>query len=667
MVYGPLPQRKLPEQNSEKLLLLAERWNRAAGAHEAWATPAKLAVDFVEGRQWTAEEIAKLEKQGRPALKLNKIGALIRLVLGFQRNNKTDLRAQPGHDGTGTEQVADALTRILKQISEASQLAYVDTEVFMDGLTTGRGFYDTRLDFCENDFGEVMTRAKDPFTIFIDPDATSYDLNDRNGGAGFVVERRWTNPDEVEWAYGKKVSDLVAPLARGSTPVGPILSMYGNNGEITPVRAFGSKDEAGTWGAWWDSYHSLLGDYVDPLRKNLAVLDFQYYVTERKRCFIDLETGDRSVIPDHWGVNQIEKCLWHASQVGNPLTIAERPVRRVRWTTIIGDVTVYDAWSPYDNYTLTGFYPWFRRGYTQGMVSDLIDPQREVNKRRSVRVENVMRTTNSGWKYHEDSLDPVEEAKLKRHGAAPGYTMKWKGDKEPKRIEPGATPMAQERLEEDAVEDIRQIAGINESALGELDRVQSGRAIEARQRQAVIALQVYLDNHSRSKELLGRKQVNLVQRHYTEPRIFRILGEDGNFVQTAINQEVMAPGTGAVSRLNDVTIGKYSVTIDERPFAATYASAQFEEALTLVEKLAGLNPAAGAMMTDILIDASTLPRKDELKERVQQAMGLGMPPGGVPGGPVPPAGPGAPAALDQMALPGGGVAQVPTGALPPPV
>lgn len=656
MTYGPVPQRSLPKQDPERLMLLAERWNRANAAHETWARAAKQAVDFVEGRQWTAEELASMAAQGRrPALTYNKIGPLVRLVLGFQRNNKTDIKCLPSLDDIGTEQVADCLTRILKQIGEASQLPYVDTEVFMDGIIGGRGFYDTRLCFDDNELGEVRVRANDPFTKFIDPDTESYDLDDRYGGAGFIIDRRWTSPDEIEHVYGKSAAALVAPLARGMTPSGPILSAYGTDSNITPVRAFGNRDDESNIGPWWDIYNGLMGDYIDPLRKSLAVLDFQYYVTEKKLCFIDMETGDRSVIPDHWGKTEIEKCVWHAERVGNPIIVTPRSVRRVRWTTIVGHVTVYDDWSPYDRYTTTGFFPWFRRGYTQGMVGDLIDPQRDLNKQKSVRIENTSRSSNSGWKYHEDSLDPAEEAKLKRFGAAPGFTMKWKGEREPKRIEPGMTSVALERLERDDNDDMRAISGINESALGELDRVQSGRAIEARQRQAVISLQCYLDNFSRSKELLARHQIGIVQQHYTEQRVFRLLGEDGKFVRMVVNQEQESPGSGAVSRINDITLGKYSVTIDETPFASSYASAQFEEAMALVEKLAAFDPRAGAAMLPTLIDASTLPRKDELKAAMQQAMA--PPPMAAPGG-MPPAGEGAPAALDQMAVPGGGVVQV---------
>jgi hypothetical protein len=362
---------------------------------------------------------------------------------------------------------------------------------------------------------------------------------------------------------------------------------------------------------------------VDTTRKNIRLVDSQYFVTQRRKVFIDLETGDRSVIPLHWDEQKIQKALYHAERLNNPMTVAVRPVKRVRWTTLVGDIIVYDDWSPYDKYTIVPFFPYFRRGQTRGMIDDLIDPQKEKNKRRSNEIEIVGRTTNTGWLYHENALDPMQEAKLEKFGASPGIRLKWKGEnsQKPERINPAPPPMAMERLEQKAEEDLRKISGINESTLGELDRVQSGRAIEARQRQAVMGFQLYMDNWSRTTEMKGRKVLNLVQKTYTEPRLIRIMGEDGKLVQTMINQRQANPDApDVIDRINDVTVGKYNVVVDETPMSASFRSAQFEEALAIIEKLGpSLGPnilALGGM----LIDMSSFPKKEEFKEQLGAAV-----------------------------------------------
>lgn len=638
-IYGDIGQPDgLPEQDMSRLLLLAERWQRAAAPHEKWATVAKQCVDFLEDRQWTDDERAMLRKAKRPALTFNKISPLVRLVLGYFTNNRTEIKYLPSYQGLGQEDIAELLTRLEKATAENNGMEYVDAEVFLDGIVGGRGFYDDRLSFENNDFGDLVTRACDPFSTYIDPDAQDYDLNK----AGYIIESSWASPDMIGNLYGQAAADLVAPLSKGYSPIGPVWATQGVAGEITPQRRFGREEDG--FPEWWNSMQSLLGDYVDPLRQNIRLLNFQYHVTKRMPVFVDLETGDRKPIPDDWDQPRIQKVLYFANEVmQQPVRVQVRPVQRIRWTAIAGDLIVHDDWSPYETYTVSGFFPYFRRGQTKGMVEALLDPQREINKRRTANIETVMRQSNSGWMYHENALDEKNKLNLKKFGASPGIHVQWKGDQKPSKIEASPYPEALAKLEGAATDDIRQISGINESALGELDRVQSGRAIEARQRQAVIALQMYLDNFSRTKKLQGRRHVEVFQDHYTEERIFRIEGKTGDFVQLEINKEMADPTTGAVTKLNDISLGKYTVSIDETPLSADFANAQFEEAKDIMEwfKNMGL-PILPFMET--LIDLSTMPRKDEIKQDLRNAMGAQQPgaPGGAPGGPMPPPG-GAPA------------------------
>ncbi len=632
----------LPDQDPARLLLLAERWQRAATAHERWAIPAKLCIDFLESRQWSEDERRLLREAKRPHETFNKISPLVRLVLGYFANNKTDIKFLPAFNGISDDQIAEVLTRLEKAENLHCDLEYTDAEVFLDGITTGRGYFDDRLSFEHNDFGERRSKALDPFAVYIDPDAQDYDPNATDGGWGFVINSSWMSPDEIGNQFGQQAADLVAPLAKGYSPIGPVWATQGIAGEITPVRRFGFEEDG--FPEWGNSLQSLLGDYVDPLRKNLRVLDFQYRVTERKRVFIDLETGDRKTVPDYWGPDKVAKTLYWANEVAkNPMTVQVRPVQRLRWTTVAGDLIVHDEWSPYDTYTITPYFPYFRRGQTRGMVEDLIGPQREINKRRNANIETVMRTANSGWMYHATSLDPRQETNLKKFGAVPGIHIKWKGDKEPQKIEPSPYPEGLAKLEGQATDDIRQISGINESALGELDRVQSGRAIEARQRQAVIALQLYLDNYNRTKKLQGRKHLEIYQDHYTEQRIFRVEKDDGQFMQLVINQQQMDPASGAITKFNDISLGNYSVSIDETPLSADFANAQFEEAMSMMKQFQTM----GFPMlpfAETLIDLSTMPRKEEIKADLRNALqaAAGATPGGAPSGPpaAPPPGPG---------------------------
>jgi hypothetical protein len=185
--------------NPDLMMLMVERFMRADAALGAWAEEAKLCIDFLEGKQWTAQELKAAEIEDRPTLTLNKIAPLVRLILGYHRNNRIDAKILPTDDSASNEAVATMLTKILKILSQQNDEEYVDTEVFLDGITTGRGYYDWRLNFERNDFGDIKGVAKDPFTIRPDPDADTYDSEEW----GYFFEARWANLDEIEYVYGE--------------------------------------------------------------------------------------------------------------------------------------------------------------------------------------------------------------------------------------------------------------------------------------------------------------------------------------------------------------------------------------------------------------------------------------------------------------------------------
>jgi len=440
-------------------------------------------------------------------------------MLGYFSNNRIDIKYLAGADGSGLDSTAEVITNVVKNIGEENQLSYVDTEVFMDGIMTGRGFFNHRMCYDSNDFGDLKVGAQDPFSTYLDPDAQQYDLND---GCGYICTARMGCLDEIESLYGKMVRQMLEPFASGRTPIAQFY-VNGVNEEISPIRRFGHSENSES--EWWDTIYNQLGAFYDPLRKSLRIMDFQHQMYREGLQFVDLDSGDRTDVPEDWQSDRIKKVLWWAEQNGAQLFVDRRMIKKVRWTTVIGDLIVQDRWSPYKTYSLVGYFPYFRRGVTRGMVEDLLDPNMEINKRRSARVDTISRTAHSGWKYHVNSLTAPNKAKLLTHGSEAGYNMEWQGtaDMEPKKIEPSASPAGLREAERDATDDMLEVSGINESALGQIDIGQSGRAIEARQRQAVIAVQTYLTNFSRSKELQGRKFLECVQGHYTEQR-FHFLG-----------------------------------------------------------------------------------------------------------------------------------------------
>ena len=255
----------------------------------------------------------------------------------------------PGNDLASSDAIAETVTKWAKSESERNQLPYVDTEVMMDGLLSGRGYYDYRLDFENNDFGEMAITASDPFSVLLDPEGEHYDLNKT---CSFIDEIRWVSIEEIEQTYGPEAVQMLYPIIgyqgyRGGIPS----AMMDLQEEITPWRTFG-----GSFGYGTNAYQpmeSYLYNCWDPARKTIRLIDCQWYQRVNRRYILDLETGDREAIPDHFTTEMIRKLLDYAAikygsrGTTSPLRAVIRPGRRLRWTTMCGDIVVYDGWSPY--------------------------------------------------------------------------------------------------------------------------------------------------------------------------------------------------------------------------------------------------------------------------------------------------------------------------------
>jgi hypothetical protein len=585
-----------------------DRFARAAYAHEQWAAEATVCTNFLEGKQYSDLELKKLAREGRPVITKNHIAPLFRVLMGYQRQNRYEIKFMPGNDGTGTQDVSNALNAVAKQIAEKNQQEWVDSQVFQDGLTTGRGFWDCRLDFTDNGLGECKIGHKDPFSILIDPEADSYDPNAIEGGWNFVTETRWMSPIDVLMMYNSKAFDEISEFAQNGTTSALTDYTYDSHMQTAPDRYFGLDHFLS------DKFTHNVGLYTSPYnhinqhRKLVRVIDTQHRRLKKVRYFYDLETGGQAVIPDSFTREQIAKIVEWLRIRNIPMDIREGYKKMVRWTVTAGNRVLWDEWSPYnEKMTIIPYFAYFRRGKTRGMIDDLIDPQREINRRASSMLHVIMTTANSGWMWEEGALTQDMERSLEQWGAKPGIHVKYReGFNAPQKIEPSAAPTSFQKLIVDSTSDLKLISGVNDSALGSLDRVQSGRAIQARQKQSIVGAETYFDNFARSRELLGRGMLNIIQKYYNEPRIIQTQKGKSNAETITIN-EIDAAG----NILNNVTAGTFDIAIEESPLSATYLQGQFQEMGDLIDR-------GVPIPWDIAIEMSSLPNKEEIIRRIKE-------------------------------------------------
>jgi hypothetical protein len=573
-----------------------DRYLRARdNGHADYVKLAQKCEDFYVGEQWDADTRKALDEEKRPALTINMVQPIVNAVIGAYVNKRQNVRFIPA--GEGDDGVANALSKLYMQVCNANMYDRRERMIFEDGLIMERGFFEVRMDFDENLRGDVSIKTLDPLSVLIDPDAKEYDPAEWKE----VFISRWMSVDDIEDLYGEEKANEVAALAYNAS------ATYGHDSvTFTSSKTYGDTDNGTT-----STYNSAGVDSEGKSVRKVRVIERQYRKMRVMKYFVDLTTGDTSVIPDNMDEERIL-----AMQEQFNLRVVERTESQIRWTISADSVLLHDDWSPYQAFTVVPFFPYFRRGRPFGLVRNLLDPQEQFNKISSQALHIVNTTANSGWIMEEGSLVNMTAAELRTHGAKTGLVMEVAhGRQAPQKIQPNQIPTGVRDLAQMAMSSLRQISGVSEYMLGEGSPEVSGVVLEGRISQNLAQLQVVFDNLDYSRHLLAKRVLDLFQQYYTEPRVVRVTSSNAPNATPEMLQLNMMTASGV---LNDLSIGKYDVVIDTVPTRETFEESQFAEVIQLRN--------AGVIIPDdAVIEHSHLENKYEIAERVRQMMGQGQP------------------------------------------
>jgi hypothetical protein len=565
---------------------------RDAG-HDAWLIVAKKCDRFYLGDQWDDADKQKLDNEGRPALTINEVLKVVNAYLGKQSKQRVDPVFKPKRDAT--RETAEALSKLVEQILDSNGYEFTEKDVFEDGLVTDRGYFDVRMDFEENMYGEIRVRDHDPYEILPDPDAKSYDPNDWNE----VIVTRWLTMDDVEANYGKdKRKELEAHTLGGNT--------FGEDSvRFEGARTFGNEEFG------FESSRRLPEDIAEIPVRAIRVIERQYKRLANIRYFVDEVTGDMSQIPSEISD---ERAAEIANAMG--LAIIEKSGKRIRWTTTVDNVVLHDSWSPYRSFTIVPYFPFFRRGLTSGVVRQLLDPQEQFNKMESQMLHIVNTTANSGWMADEGSLANMTTEELEERGAETGLVLIVKrGSERPEKIQPNQIPTGLDRLASRAQTNVAGIAGV-EGLVEAPQREVSGVALDRIEANGLIQVDVPFDSLKRTRKLLMRKVLELIQDFYTETRVIRVTIGDGF---AGADEEMIINGINSAGEIvNDVTLGEYDVIPSSKPARDNYEDDQFANAIMMRD--------AGVLVPDdVVIRHSQLEDKHAVADRVAELQGTAPP------------------------------------------
>lgn len=518
----------------------------------------------VQGEQW--DEYQKRKRKTRPCYEFNRLRQHIRQVTGDQRQNRPQIKLRAVEQSDkDTADIMQGLIRNIESISNADK-AY-DT-AFDWAVTGGFGVWRLTTQYNSDDSFEQDIRIQEisnPFTAYCDPSAQEFDRRDAN--YWFIITRM--GKEEFKQKY----------------PEQELSDFEGANYDIQH---------------WIDDASITLCEYwyKEYEKKNLLLLSNGNTVYED-------EVPDRQTLMMN-GITVIKEREVEVAKVKMALMTGAGTISESEWAgKFIPIVPVFG-----DTVDIDGKF------HYSGMVRFGKDAQRVYNFHRTTMIETIANAPKVPYLVTPSQIKGFENL-WKQANAENMPFLPYNSDPQaggmPQRSGGVEVPSALITASQYDAEDIKAVTGQFDASMGMRGNETSGRAILARQREGDTATFSYIDNLSRAIRYTGEILVDLIPKIYDTERVVRILGIDGGEKWVAINKIQIDQMTGQEIKTNDITQGKYDVTVS---VGASYSTQRQEASEALMEMMG--NQMLAPVVADLLAKNLDIPNSDELEKRLRK-------------------------------------------------
>ena len=573
-------------QQKERAKVASEfqsRFKMAKTHWKDWRAEAKNLYDFIAGRQWSDEDIAKLTEEQRPIVTFNIAGKYMDAMTGLQINNRQDIRYFPRTNGAA--KVNELMTGSVSWCRDLSNMIDEETDAFYDCTLTGLGWMEGYLDKDMEPEGVAAGRRVDNMEMLPDPNARQRNLEDGK----FVIRDRLMDHDEYEELFGdyaeEQTEDGIGVEERSAD-----IDVESGLQVIPSPHDYGDSS----------------GDTGERTTKGKCpVQDYQFWRREKRYVVKHPQMGQRELTQDEYVAQKPQlDALIAAGQPIQANVISKKVYYRAYFSK--GKMGPYGL-SPYQHgftyHGITGKRDRNKRSW-YGLGRAMIDSQNWTNKFFSTILYCLMVGAKGGIMAEEGSFK--DSRKAEGEWANPN-SITWmqkgalSGDRGPK-IQP--KPVAQypaglDKLMEFTVNSMPNILGLNPELMGLADREQSG-VLEAQRKQSAMAIIAWaFDAMRRYYRSMGRQMASYVSEYMPEGMLVKINGADSaQYVPLMKDQLALA----------------YDVIVDEAPTSTNMR----ERVWAVLEKLVPEMLAANMAVPKEVLDYAPIPT--DLAQKWKEAL-----------------------------------------------
>lgn len=529
------------EKKHERVML---RFDRAYSPQQDVREKCVEATRFarVPGGQWEGATAAgtKLDDQFEkyPKFEINKVATELNRIISEYRNNRITVKFRPG-DRDASEELANKLNGLFRADYEETDGGEACDNAFDDAATGGFGCF--RLtSMLVNEYDPMDERQRigiepvyDPSrSVWFDPDAKKYDKSD----ALWAFCMYSLSPEKYESEYGK-------------TPPASL--------DVTTMTSWEYD--------WFAQEVVYIAKYYEIRKESVDVISYQQPLTQ------EIATYDSDQIED------IQDELAAAGFV----EVARRSVKRRRvYVSVVDGENFLEKPRriPGEHIPLIPVYGkrWFIDDIerVEGHIAKAMDPQRLYNLQVSMLADTAAQDPGStpivgmeqirGLEKHWESRNkkrpaflPLREVKDKTGNiigpATPaGYTQ------------PAVMNQALAALLQQTSADIQEVTG-GSQAMQQMPSNIAQETVNNLMSRSDMASFIYLDNMAKSLKRAGEVWMSMAREVYGSDREVRVVNEDGTDDIALMNAQVVDRQTGQVVALNDLSTGRYDVTVDVGP------------------------------------------------------------------------------------------------------
>lgn len=559
----------------------------------AWRREADKCCDYYDNNQLSQETVETLQDRGQPPLIANFVKPTIDTVLGMEAKTRTDWRVRPEDDEECDQDLADGLTVKLKHAEIESRADRAVSDAYAAQCKAGIGWVE-------------VSRETDPFkpayrVQSVHRREMSWDFRSVNpdlSDARYLIRRRWLDLDHAI-ALMPDHADLFRQTVgcwHGFDPIREQSTGLVQSFEI-------ERDTKLTPTDWRNTDRQQVCLYEIWYRK--WVRGYVMTLPSGTKVEVDFD-NPRHVEAIYSGV----------------ATVKQATFQKVRLAWYCGPHFLYDIPSPYKHRHFP-YVPFF--GYREdltgapyGMIRTMISPQDEINARKS----KMMWSLNSR-RVVTDSDAVKDHRRAAEEIARPDAYIILDANRRPGSqfsVDAGGELAAQQyQAMNDAKAEISEVSGIHKTMMGQAAGATSGLAINSLVEQGLNTLAEINDNYRYARRMVGELLFELVKEDLQRPGAKAVIGEGKQRKVIRFNERAIDEQTGEPVILNNVAKVKAKVVLDDVPSTPTYRMQQVQ---MLTELTKSLPPNMQGAIIDFVIEATDVPQRHEMAERLRAAAGI---------------------------------------------